>query len=264
MNKYLVVLKISFLEYLSYRLNFILWRFRSLLSILITYYLWQAVFFNSEMILGYKRSEMLTYIVLINFITSISQSSQTFKIASEINTGALSALLIKPVNYFGFNISRDLSDKLINIISSTIEIVLLFFFLKVPFVFQGNFQILVYFLLAIIMSSVLFFEINVILSFVGFWSLDAWAPRFIFYILIAFLSGTFFPLDILSTNIYQLLNLLPFPYLVFFPLKIYLGNFNNDFLYRGLFISSVWSFILAFLMKFIWNKGLKIYRAEGG
>jgi ABC-2 type transport system permease protein len=263
MGKFFSVFRISILEYLSYRLNFILWRMRSIISVLITYFLWSSVYSNTNHILGYDKNQMLTYIILINFISSISQSSQTFKIAHEINYGILSTILLKPINYFGYNISRDFSDKSINFISAVVEIILLFYLLKVPFFFQTDIFILLAFIIACIISSVLFFEISVLLSFIGFWSKDTWSPRFIFYILVAFLSGGYFPLDIFSGVIYRLLSFLPFTYLIFFPLKIYLGKFNSGFIFSGFMISMVWIIVLFSSLIIVWRKGLKIYTSEG-
>lgn len=263
MRKYLYTVRISLLEYLSYRINFLLWRFRSVLSILITYFLWHAVYVQSRNIFGYQREQMLTYVILVNLISSISQSTQTHKIGYEINNGNLCNYLLKPLSYIAHNFSRDLSDKLINIFSALIEIAVLLFLLKVPFFLQTNLDILLLFISACIISSILFFEINLLLSFIAFWSKDTMAPRFIFYILVAFLSGTYFPLDIFSKSVYQVLSYLPFTYLIFFPLKIYLGGLSMGFMLEGLAISSFWIFLLFIFAAFIWKKGLKIFTAEG-
>jgi ABC-2 type transport system permease protein len=263
MNKYFSIAKISLLGYLAYRMNFILWRFRSVLSILLTYFLWQSVYANTNNIFGYSKFQMLSYIILINLISSIAQSTQTFRIAEEINYGTLSVILLKPINYFAYNVSRDISDKIINFFSSVIEIFILVIILKVPLYVQTDILLLFLFIIACFISSILFFEINVLLSFIGFWSKDTWAPRFVFYILVAFLAGGYFPLDIFSGIVYKIISFLPFTYLIFFPLKIYLGNYNLSSMIFGFEISLIWILILLFSVIFIWRKGLKIYTSEG-
>jgi len=263
MKKYLLIIHNSLMEYFTYRLNFFLWRVRVVLSILITFFLWQAVFKSTHEILSYKESQMFTYIILLNFIASIAQSTQTFKIAHEINSGRLSNFLLQPINYFYFNLSRDLADKIINVIFSFFEIWLMFLTLKVPFNFQSDLYWIFLFILASFFASILYFEINVFLSFIGFWSKEIWAPRFVFSILVSFLSGTYFPLDIIPFKIFNLLKFLPFPYLIFFPLKVYLGNLPSRDILQGFVISLLWILMMIIILKFLWRRGLKIYTAQG-
>ncbi len=263
MKKYLQVFNNCLQNYSAYRLNFILWRVRMILSILITFYLWFAVYAGTQMAFGYRKTEMLTYILLTLFINGIVFSTQTFKIAEEINFGTLSNFLIKPVSYFIYNLARDLADKFLNILFSIIEFIILIYLIKPEIFIQTNQFIISIFCLSIIIASILYFEIGVLLSFIGFWSNETWAPRFLFFILVSFLSGMYFPLDIMPRLIFQILSYMPFTYLVYFPLKIFLGQLNNNYIIQGILISFFWILIFILLIKFLWHKGLKTYTAEG-
>lgn len=263
MNKYLMVVNNSLQEYFTYRLNFILWRVRVIVSILISYFLWTAVFSQSSQVFGYRENQMLTYILLTIFINGVVFSTQTFRVAEEINYGILSKYLIRPINYFAYNLSRDFSDKLINTFFSFFEFLLLLFLLKPPITLQTNPMWLILFIQSIILAAILYFEISLLISFLGFWSHETWAPRFLFFILISFLAGNYFPLDIFPSSIYKILEFLPFTYLLFYPLKIYLGQVSIYFAVKGFFTVLFWVAGLYFLLKWLWRKGLKAYTAEG-
>lgn len=263
MIKYWPMFTIALAEFFAYRLNFILWRVRVVISILITYFLWQSVFRTQDVVLGYSQSRMLTYIMLITFINGVVLSTQTHKVAAEISLGNLSNFLLKPMNIFSFNIARDLADKTVNTVFSIVEIALLLIFLKPPIVIQTNIIWLIIFIGAVICAAALFFVINLILSFIGFWSYDTWAPRFIFYILITFLAGMYFPLDIFPSTVFNILKLLPFAYIVFFPIKIYLGEFTALETIYGFVLIIFWLTFLYLFMIYIWRKGLRIYTAWG-
>src|SRR3989344_1340449 len=254
MSKYWISLINSISEYFAYRLNFFLWRLRVVIGILITYFLWQAVFQNQNNVFGYSKTGMLTYILLITFLQGLVLSTQTHKIAFEINSGDLSNILIKPINFFGFNIARDLSDKIINTIFSFIELFFLYVVLKPPVIVQTNLFWLTLFIFTAFLAAFLYFEINILLSFIGFWSKETWAPRFIFSILVTFLAGTYFPLDIFPNPIYNILQYLPFTYIIFFPLKIYLGGAQNAFIIKGLIIILFWILILGYFLHYFWLK----------
>lgn len=263
MNKYILIISNSIQEFFVYRLNFILWRVRVIISILITYFLWQTIYTGRSNVFGYDQAQMLTYIIMITFLNGVVLSTQTFRIADEINTGTLSNFLIRPLNYFGYVASRDIADKTLNTFFSILEIFLLIFLLKPPLFLQTSIFWLVLFLATSFLSAVLFFEIGSLLSLIGFWSRETWAPRFLFFILVTFLAGTYFPLDIFPKTIYNFLELLPFTYLIFFPLKVYLGNMEIFYLWRGLSIMLLWIVLIFVILNFVWRKGLKMYRSEG-
>lgn len=263
MKKYLLVIINSWQEYFAYRLNFVFWRVRVIISVLIVYFLWLSIYKSNSYIFGYQISQMLTYIILLTFLNGIILSTQVHRVAEEINNGHLSNFLIRPISYFGYNLARDISDKIINTFFSILEIVFLVIVLKPPIIVQTDILWLFLFFIAIVFASILYFEISMILSFIGFWSKEVWAPRFIFFILVSFLAGTYFPLDIFPAPIYNFLRLLPFTYLIFFPLKIYLANITLQTVLQGFLITVVWLIALYIIVKYLWLRGLKEFAAEG-
>lgn len=263
MKKYLIVVKNSFAEYFAYRLNFFLWRVRVIVIILISFSLWQAIFRTNKVVFGYHEQEMLTYIIFISVLSGIVLATRAERVATEINMGTLSNFLIQPMRYFLFNLSRDVADKIINTVCSFFEIFLFILIIHPPIILQTDLFLVILFFIAALIASLLYFEINMILSFIAFWSKETWAPRFIFFILVNFLAGLYFPLDIVPREIYKILELLPFTYLIFFPLKIYLGNIDEFFLIKGFILGIFWTVLLWLFMEYVWRRGLKLYAAEG-
>jgi ABC-2 type transport system permease protein len=105
---------------------------------------------------------------------------------------------------------------------------------------------------------------NFLIGLVGFWVNETWPIRFIFMIIfIQFLGGGLFPLDILPKPIFFIFQLLPTSYLVYFPLKIYLGQLSLQQIILGLCISFLWIFLLYTFVQKLWTKGLRVYTAEG-
>jgi len=64
MRAYLEIFRTTIAEYLVYRLSFVLWRVRTVITLLVRYYLWLAIFEKTPVIFGYTESHMLTYILL--------------------------------------------------------------------------------------------------------------------------------------------------------------------------------------------------------
>ena len=82
-------------------------------------------------------------------------------------------------------------------------------------------------------------------------------------VVVEFFSGSLFPIDILPVLAQKIIMATPFPYMIFFPVEVYLGKITGPALIQGFLISFVWVAILLFAMKFVWDRGLKSYQALG-
>ncbi len=261
--KYFRVFANTWGETLSYRLNFVMWRLRTVLQLLTMFFLWSALIPANGSLFGYTQSQMLTYILGTSLMSSIVIATRTAEIGDIINTGDLSNFLLKPMSYLKYWFARDLGDKAFNLVCSIIEISLLIAIFHPPLFLQVNPVFLTLALLACFISMVMYFFFNFLLGLFGFWSNEIWGPRFIFWILINFFAGSLFPLDILPTPVFDVLKFLPFTYLLYFPLKIYLGTLSIPSIIEGLTIASIWALLIYGMVKITWSKGLKIYGAEG-
>ena len=243
-----------------------MWRFRNVLQIFVVFFLWSAVFTNPEtVVFGYDKSKILTYVFGILVLRALVLSSRTVDVAQEISSGNITNYLLKPINYFKFWFTRDISSKALNISFAIVEIVILFFILKPPLFIQTNPMILLSFFISIILAILLFFLLLFITNLINFWMPEAgWPVQFLFVVIIMeFLSGGVFPIDILPILIQKVLYVLPFPYLLFFPLQVYLGKIDLMESFQGIVIASSWVVFLWWALNQTWQKGIKHYSAEG-
>ncbi|MDO8551291.1 MAG: ABC-2 family transporter protein [bacterium] len=263
-KKYLQVFKITIREYLVYRLNFLLWRFRAVVGILVLYFLWQTAIPHGTTLFGYDQAKILTYILGTSIIRSIVLSSRSLDVAGQIASGDLVNFLIKPISYIRYWFSKDLADKFLNITFSFFEIIVLIFLLKPPFIIQTDIGLLALTTVAVLIGMILYFYISFFLSLIAFWSPEnPWPVRFLFDILVGFFAGGLFPLDILPKAIFDIFKILPFGYLLFFPLEIYLGNIDFSNIATGMIISLLWLFVISQLTRLMFQKGLRDYSAWG-
>lgn len=266
MNKFWQIFKISFQEEFAYRLNFILWRVRNVFQILLTFFLWSTVFSNPQtVIFGYDRAKILTYVFSIMIVRALVLSARAADVAGDIARGDLSNYLLKPVTYFRFWFTRDISSKALNLMFAIVEFGLLFLILKPPFFFQLSPMILLVFFVSLILAIFIYFFLLFIVSTVAFWAPElGWGGHFLFTIvIIEALSGSLFPINILPAALQSFVLATPFPYLIYFPVEVYLGNISGQALLGGLMVAAAWTGVLYFAMNFIWQKGLKAYESIG-
>lgn len=263
MNNTWAIFKISWEQGLVYRLNFTLWRVRTVLQFLLVYFIWWTVFQSGIEVFGYTQQSILTYVVILVLIRTIVFSSRATDVMNKINDGSIASFLLKPVGIIKFYFAQDLADKLLNIVFMIFEISAILFLLKPEIIIQTNFTNLFLFSVALILGIILWFCINMIISLMAFWVENSWGPLFLLMIFMEGLGGGLFPIDILPKGIYDFLMLTPFPYLIYFPAKLYLGAFT---VYERLFYFLTFLFwvIMGISLTYrILRAGLKHYASEG-
>jgi len=261
MKKYLSLFTITLQEIFTYRLNMLMWRVRQVFVFLIPFFIWRSVLGQGGDIYGYSFAAIMTYLFGTTILRSLVMGSRTVDLGWMINSGYLTIPLMRPLKIFGLFFVRDLADKLFNLGFMFLELPLIYFIFKPPIFLQTNPLILLYAVCSTLLAILIYFYINVIFGSLAFWSRDVWAPRFLLMVILEFATGAMFPLDMLPIVWQNVINFTPFPYLLFIPLKVYLGSGN--LVYSQLFISLIWTVVLAMLAKYIWSKGIKSYEAEG-
>ena len=218
MQRYFQVFAVTMKEYFAYRLNFVLWRVRMVLSTLVTLFLWLGVFDSHASFGSYSKERLLSYLLFSSLVTTFISSSRIS------------------------------------------EFSLLVFFFKIPLVPP---QQLGWFLLFFASAVCISFSINLMLSFIGFWTPEVWAPRFLFMMIVTFISGSFFPLDLLPPLAYRILLFTPFPYMYFMPTKILVDGVQNAYFIQQCICSFGWAIGLFYIAKKMWKVGIKDFSFWG-
>lgn len=265
MKKYLPIFEISLAQEFAYRANFIMWRVRNVIQILIIYFLWDSVYSNPNTVLfGYDRAKMMTYVFGVLILRSIVTAARSTDVSGEISRGDLINYLLKPVNFFKYWLSRDLASKFLNLIFSLAEGLILYLVLRPEIYIPENLSIFVLFIVSVILAIILYFLLLMCFSTLTFWVVEqAWGLTFLLIVFTDLLGGIVFPIDILPVAIQKVLYALPFSYLIFMPLQIYLGKFSIAVSMQAVAISFMWIMFLTFGLRKLWSKGLQEFRAEG-
>ena len=264
-RKYATVFSASWQSEFTYRLNFILWRLRNVLRLLMTYFLWRGVFVSNNNVFGFTQSQMLTYVFLVLLIGSIILSSPSSdNIGGEIANGDLSNYLVKPLGYLKYWFTRDLASKALNLVFAFVEAFVLWLMLRPEISFIVTPEIVIGFVISVFLGMSIYYLMSTSARFVAFWMPEnTWGLAFLILVFVETLSGGIFPLNILPVSIRTILELTPFPYLLYFPVAIFQGKIIGPDLIKTILISGIWTVILFYFTKWLWKKGIKNYGAEG-
>lgn len=260
--KYLVLIRTKLDEYIAYRLNFIFWRVRNIFNLLLLFFLWQNIYQSSVSIPGYTEPAIFTYIFVANIMNALILSSKTDQVGGDILNGNIINQLLKPIHFFKYIGTRELADKIMNLVFSILEVSLFLIIFQPPFLIQMDSTVWAAVLLFTGIALALSFLISFSLALIAFWSTEIWAPRFIFMVIISLVSGTLFPLTLLPEALYAAAMLTPFPYLVYVPTQTYLFGWTADST-SYLIVSLVWVAIFSWIARTLWQKGMREFSFFG-
>ena len=265
MRKYLAVARITFSNVLIYRWEYLIAQLRAILLLITLYFLWSQIFKTRVNIFNFSKEEIITYVFLATILRQFVTISATDQIAQELQSwGKFFSYLLKPIGYFRYWFTVDLVYKLTSLVSISLIIFIPIIFFNISFVQPAGILILLLFIVATLIAVLIYFYIGILVSTAGFWTSQIWGLQFFIVLILEFSAGAYFPLDVLPANLQSIIKLTPFPYLLYYPISIFLGKLSTLESLRVILIATLWLFAIFSITKFIWNKGLKAYEAWGG
>ncbi len=266
MAKLWAVFKVVFLERMAYRTNFFLQILSGILSSLIVIFLWMAVYRSAGRgsIGGFSLGEMITYLLgsgLINtFILTTAENPET---SQNIQDGTLSFLFLQPVSPYGIWFMRDLGGKTFNLLLGMAGYGVIFLFFREYLVPGFSAQSMMPFGAAVLTGSILQFLFFEALSLLSFWIENTYGIRFTMRVVMEVLGGAIIPLSLLPDFLRIIAACLPFQYLVYFPMEIYLGKISGTGILLEFLKEGGWIAGLMLTNWTIWRKGVRRYVAMG-
>lgn len=264
--KYVMAFKMSIQNAMEYRINFLFGLLYALLPIIIQYFLWKAVYehADSQIVYGYTYQQMLIYAVMAGIISKLIISGVEFEISEEIKSGVLNKFLIKPLHYLPYRIAVFLGGKVIFFCVTFLLVLLSKFILTHYFQMDITLARFGTFMLALLLAIVLNFLLYYCISAIAFWVDEVWHFFYATSFVMTILSGGVFPLDLFGQTFINIMNYLPFKYVIFFPINTFNGRLDFTAIWSGIGIQILWIVVMIIVSKWIWGRGYRKYTAVGG
>lgn len=268
-KKYTYSFQICIRNSLEYRFNFVTSFLFKFLPVFINFFLWKIIYLSSggtiENIKGMTLNRVISYIIIIQFVDIlISPDGVDFKVMSEIKEGELSKYLLKPINYFYYNLTQVIANKVLFIPPVIATYVIVSVLFRKYIVLYQNLASIFLFIPALLLAFFIRYYIAVILGLIGFFLTEVSSFYIMTNRIILFLSGMLFPLIFLPNTLLTIFSFLPFYYITYFPSMIAVGAFSIKEILVGYCISTLWLVGLYIIAVIMWRIGLKKYESVGG
>ena len=119
------------------------------------------------------------------------------------------------------------------------------------------------FIPAIFVAFLLRFLVEWTLAQSAFWTTRVSAINQVYFVLVLFLSGQIAPLSLFPRPIRILADVLPFHWMIGFPVELVLGRLTPIQAMTGLAAQAAWLVISLGLVRIVWRAGIRIYSAVG-
>jgi ABC-2 type transport system permease protein len=266
MRKYLKVFDIGLQNTFVYRWNFFFRSLFGLFPLLGTVFIWGAIFeAKGAGINNFNYASVVYYFLLVLVLDSlITPGDDEWQVAADIRDGQMNAFLIKPVNYLVYRFALFASNRLLYTLVTLPVVIVVFVLFRDYLVWPSSWVTWLFALTSVFLAGLMQFLIAYSVALFAFWMLEISTVVFIIYSFEYFLSGHMFPLGFMPPSIQAVLKYLPFPYEMYFPIAIFMGQVRGADLWEGLLIQFCWVLIIGFGANALWQNGLRRYQAVGG
>jgi len=257
----IALIRKSLFSYMASRVFFWTLAFSWMMGPLVFMFVWIAAS-GSGSVGGLEKNDFIFYYLLLILINQLSYPCSHWVIGENIQAGTLSAWLMRPLPMIYEAVAADIALK---IVCMPVVIVMVMV-LAVCFGF-GSAAVSTWFLLfmpALLMACLLRFLFSYTISLLAFWTGKIDALLAVNDTLVFLLAGQVAPTVLLPGVLGTISFLLPFRYMLGFPVEVLSGMLPFAEIMKGLLIQAFWLVCAMILQKLIYIRGIRHYTAIGG
>ena len=259
---YLALMKTTFKENMTYRLEFFSMLFEIAIGIVLLYSLWSAIFAasGSAVIEGFTFPMMITYISIVAILRVVNSMGTEGKVEGDIKMGNIATKLTKPVSYPLWRFSTETGHK---ISSALLTGVIGFVVAKI--MFDIALPASPFFFVSVALGVIVSFLLSFIVAMWAFWTTGyIWGMRVVREVITEVLSGAIIPLAFFPGFMKSVALALPFQAIINLPMSIYIGTISGWAIAGALLMQLSWIAGLIALAYAIWRISLRRVVVQGG
>lgn len=260
-----MVFKANLSRALASRLKIGVWCFISVFTPILMLGIFSQYYRSGGTIPGYTFEQMVAYYLAV-VIVSVWISKVATNITTDIREGNLSNFITKPIDYIFYRIPWEISWWLVSSVFTGLPLIILIALgnsdLIIPILnlFGDN---LLKFIPTIFFSYLISFFLSATIGFSAFFITETSGIENGYEAVIELVSGKLLPLAFFPPVILNLIQLLPFGYIVYFPSQVLIGKIVGHDYATGLMVQILWVIVTYCLARFVWNRGIKKFSAVG-
>lgn len=262
MRKYAVIFWKSVKSEMIYRSAAVFSALSGALSFVIQIFLWRALL-GAGQHNGVGFSDMLLFVLINTFVQSLMRVSLADKIEETIIDGTVGMEIIRPYSYKLYWLSSIAGKNFYKALTGFVPAAVIAAFLISPDALPGLANVLL-FVPSIVLGVLITFEINYIFGLLAFWIQRCWFLRWYLIGFTKIFGGTVVPLWFYPAALAKISGFLPFQYMSFMPINIFLGKISGLEAGQALLVAALWLLGLGLLSSVMWRSAVRRLSVNGG
>ena len=211
---------------------------------------------------GLNRGEFVAYYLVLILVNQLTYAQVNWTVGDEIRYGGMNRILLRPLSPIFDALSTEVAGKIVYLLFGLPVTVLLAIILRPEL--HLIVQNIVAFILALLLAWALRFFWGYWLALLAFWSTRADALVALQDSLVFLFAGQVAPVALLPGVLRKIAIVLPFRYMLGFPVEILTGQLDGRAIFTGFCLQLGWLAVALTLFLIIWRAGLRHYSAVGG
>ncbi len=246
----------------AYRGALVIWLLGLLLSPTISLVVWTTVAgAQAQPVGGYDARDFAAYFAVLMVVNQLTFTWHFFEFEWRIRQGFFSPLLLRPVHPIHTDIAENLTFKLLTftlVAPAAVFLVVSFDARLEPEPWQA-----IAFVPALILAMALRFVVEWTFGLLAFWVTRMGALLQAYFVAVLFLSGSVAPLELFPPIVRFIATVLPFRWMVAFPVELALGRLSPGDAVIGFAAQIGWIAVALVVLRFGWRAGVRRYSAVG-
>jgi ABC-2 type transport system permease protein len=255
------LVKSTWSSWMQHRGFFYLVAFSWMVPVLIYLFVWSAAA-KEGAVSGLTQGDLAAYYVTLILVNQVTFCGNNWIVGDAIRYGRMNLLLIRPMSPVYDTLASEMAVKVV-FMTFVIPVAVILALLLRPS-FSISLEGALAFLPALALAWALRFFWGYWLALLAFWAARSDAMLSLQESLIFLLGGQVAPLVLLPGWMQKLAVVLPFRYMVSFPVEVLLGHLDGRELLTGFVFQVGWLLVALLLFAILWRRGLKRYSAVGG
>jgi len=233
----------------------------NMIRIYIQVCIWQSLI-QKEVPTDQTLIDLVSYTVIAFLIERLTHNETADTLAQKVKEGSIAIELIRPFSLKWYLFYQQLSENTFSFLFIGLPVALIsaiFWHIRIAGVIELGLGFL-----SIVFAIFLSFNFQYAIGLLVFWVKDATYTRLITGGIVALFSGSLIPLWFYPETFKKICNFLPFRYMMFEPISIFLGQYTIKSCLDVLVIQLFWIVLLSLLAQFIWKNVQKSITIQGG
>lgn len=259
---YSVQLKTQLAVQFQYRVAMLIWLIGMVVQPVVYLVVWSTVAeHRGGEVGGFTSGQFAAYYILLMVVNHATFTWIMWEYEYYVRDGTLAGLLLRPIHPIHRDIADNLAYKALTFVVVLPVAQLLAWLFHAEFHWQLWSAAL--FVPALLLAGLMRILAEWTLAMAAFWTTRVGGINQVYFVVLTFMAGVVAPLDLFPPLVRQAAYLLPFRWMIYFPLELALGRLSPQQALTGLGAQIGWIALLLVLLNAIWRIGVRRFSAVG-